>query len=93
MIDIVYTLVLCGSHSFLSANARELQVSTRSFGLETEVVVPGEEAENLDGGRSLAYLPNFNTSYIIWYQRHWMRVTRTKQTGPYGRPHETLELK
>lgn len=61
---------------------RQLEVTTRSFGLSNNgVFVPGDaEADDLlDGGRRLAYLPSSNHRYQLWYKRHWMSVERQSE--------------
>jgi mitochondrial chaperone BCS1 len=80
------------------ARAREVQVSTRQFGLNTTaVMIPGEDddpAATALGSRKLAYLPSVSTTYSIWYKNRWMSINRTQnQTGYYGRKEETLEIR
>ncbi|KAF9006168.1 P-loop containing nucleoside triphosphate hydrolase protein [Cyathus striatus] len=82
------------------AEARDVQISTRSFGLNgSAVVVPGEEedpnsAMNGVGSRKIAYLPSVSSTYSLWYKHRWMRVTRTitQNTGYYGRSEEGLHI-
>ncbi|KAJ7117851.1 P-loop containing nucleoside triphosphate hydrolase protein [Mycena epipterygia] len=79
------------------AQAREVEISTRSFGLNTSaVMIPGEEDENnlsLLASRKLAYLPSASLSYSMWYHRRYMTVTRVQaQTGYYGQKEETLQI-
>lgn len=75
--------------------AREIAISTQAYGLNTRaIVVPGEEDESGEKpGRRVAYLPSFDTTYSIWYKRHYIRITRTKaQKGGNGTS-EHLTLK
>ncbi|KAL1748780.1 P-loop containing nucleoside triphosphate hydrolase protein [Schizophyllum fasciatum] len=86
--------------------ARELQISTRSFGLRGEVVtVPGEAVDAsalINHSRPLTYLPSASSSHAIWYppdapwyQRRRISVTRVQRTkgGYYGGTEESLELR
>ncbi|KAJ7066503.1 P-loop containing nucleoside triphosphate hydrolase protein [Mycena amicta] len=75
--------------------AREVEVSTRSFGLSSSaVIVPGEEDDlSLLSSRKLAYLPSATLTYSLWYHRRYMTVTRVQtQTGYYGQKEETLQI-
>ncbi|KAJ6581642.1 P-loop containing nucleoside triphosphate hydrolase protein [Mycena capillaripes] len=79
------------------ALAREVEVSTRSFNLNTSaIMVPGEEDDNnlsLLGSRKLAYLPSPSLTYSMWYHRRYMSITRVqRQTGYYGQKEETLQI-
>ncbi|KAK7686175.1 hypothetical protein QCA50_010395 [Cerrena zonata] len=72
--------------------ARTVEVSTRSFGLNSPAVtVEGDEAS--DANRRLAYLPSFSETYSLWYKRRYMCVTRTKVQESYYRTSETLQIK
>ncbi|KAH7921236.1 P-loop containing nucleoside triphosphate hydrolase protein [Leucogyrophana mollusca] len=75
--------------------ARNVQISTASFGLSSPaVLLPGEDSESTVNSRKLSYLPALSQSYTMWYKRHWMRVTRvTENAGWQGQRFETLELK
>ncbi|KAF7309874.1 Mitochondrial chaperone BCS1 [Mycena indigotica] len=75
--------------------AREVEVSTRSFGLNSSaIIVPGEEDDlSLLSSRKLAYLPSASLSYSMWYHRRYMTVTRVQtQTGYYGQKEERLQI-
>ncbi|KAF7308897.1 Mitochondrial chaperone BCS1 [Mycena kentingensis (nom. inval.)] len=75
--------------------AREVEVSTRTFGLNTNaIVVPGEEDDlSLLSSRKLAYLPSASLTYSMWYRRRYLTVTRVQaQTGYYGQKEETLQI-
>ncbi|KAJ7696544.1 P-loop containing nucleoside triphosphate hydrolase protein [Mycena rosella] len=79
------------------AQAREVEISTRSFGLNTSaIMVPGEEDDNnlsLLASRKLAYLPSASLSYSMWYRGRYMSITRVQaQTGYYGQKEETLQI-
>ncbi|KAF7308429.1 Mitochondrial chaperone BCS1 [Mycena chlorophos] len=78
-------------------SAREVEVSTRSFGLNSNaLIVPGESSEDdlsVLSGRRIAYLPSPALSYSLWYHRRFMTVTRVQtQTGYYGQKEETLQV-
>lgn len=78
--------------------ARDVQISTRSFGLDSSsVMIEGEKSEDgsfvLSGNRPLAYLPSVDSVYSFWYKKHWIRVSRTtKDGGYYGRKEEALSI-
>nr|GAT45760.1 predicted protein [Mycena chlorophos] len=75
--------------------AREVDVSTRSFGLTSSaVVVDGEEAElSLLSGRKIGLLPSPTLTYSFWYKGHYIAVNRIQTlTGWRGSKEETLEL-
>ncbi|TFK48570.1 P-loop containing nucleoside triphosphate hydrolase protein [Heliocybe sulcata] len=69
---------------------RDLEISTRSFGLASRgVLLPNEEGEN--GARKLAFLPSLAKTHTMWYKRRWLTVYRYRSnTGYYGRSEETL---
>jgi chaperone BCS1 len=51
----------------------------------------GEDVAN--GNRPISYLPTMDSSHVMWYKRHWMRVTRsTKEGGYYGRREDVLDI-
>ncbi|KAJ7625467.1 BCS1 N terminal-domain-containing protein [Roridomyces roridus] len=79
------------------SKAREVEVSTRSFGLNSSaIMVPGEEDDkelSLLASRKLAYLPSPSMSYSMWYRGRYMTVTRVQtQTGYYRQKQETLQI-
>ncbi|KAL1696380.1 P-loop containing nucleoside triphosphate hydrolase protein [Schizophyllum commune] len=86
--------------------AREVQISTRSFGLRGEVVtVPGEAIDAsalVNHSRPLTYLPSSTSSHVLWYppdapwyQRRRVSVTRVQRNkgGYFGGTEESLELR
>ncbi|KAG6861453.1 hypothetical protein C0995_016544 [Termitomyces sp. Mi166 len=80
------------------AQARELQISTRTFGLNSSaVIVPGEEEDAgalVQGNRKLSYLPTIPTSHSFFYKRRWVTVSRSAEnTGYYSRPEERLTIR
>ncbi|KAJ7698037.1 P-loop containing nucleoside triphosphate hydrolase protein [Mycena rosella] len=83
--------------------ARDLDISTRSFGLQDKdgqfdnaTMLPGEETDNnlsLLSSRSIAYLPAASLTCSMWYRRRYMEVTRIKtNTGRRGQMEEKLEI-
>lgn len=41
----------------------------------------------------MCYLPSFARTYTLWYNRHYLSVTRTQvQDGIYSRNKEVLQL-
>ncbi|KAG6918968.1 hypothetical protein DXG01_010207 [Tephrocybe rancida] len=80
------------------SHARELQISTRTFGLNSSaVLVPGEEEDAsslVKGSRKLAYIPTVSTLHSFFYKRRWVTVNRTQENmGYYGRPEERLTIR
>ncbi|KAL1735453.1 P-loop containing nucleoside triphosphate hydrolase protein [Schizophyllum commune] len=86
--------------------AREVQISTRSFGLRGEVVtVPGEAIDAsalVNHSRPLTYLPSSTSSHVLWYppdapwyQRRRVSITRVQRNkgGYFGGTEESLELR
>ncbi|KAF8892221.1 hypothetical protein BD779DRAFT_1670549 [Infundibulicybe gibba] len=50
------------------AQARDVEISTEQFGLNsTAHLVPGEE-DDTSGGRKLAYLPSVSSTYTMWQE-------------------------
>ncbi|KAJ6582396.1 P-loop containing nucleoside triphosphate hydrolase protein [Mycena capillaripes] len=79
------------------AQARDVDISTRSFGLNTSaVMVPGEEDDNglsLINSRKMAYMPAPSLTFSMWYRGRYMLITRTQaRTGRRGRNEETLQI-
>ncbi|CAK5267750.1 unnamed protein product [Mycena citricolor] len=79
------------------SKAREVEISTRSFGLNSNaVLIEGEEDEkNLSqlSTRRLAYLPSPSTSYSMWYHHRYMAISRVQsKTGYYGKTEDSLEI-
>lgn len=80
-------------------NARDVQISTRSFGLKSNaVLIPGEEDDDpsarVSGDRRLSYIPSYASSHSFWYKRRWCRVRRLQKEGTqwYKTKEEYLEL-
>ncbi|EGO22468.1 hypothetical protein SERLADRAFT_473328 [Serpula lacrymans var. lacrymans S7.9] len=75
--------------------ARNVQISTSTFGLSPVVLLPSNDEDPLnDESRKISYLPNVDETYAIWYKYRWVQVTRIQeQTGYYGRMEETLRLR
>ncbi|KAF8159432.1 P-loop containing nucleoside triphosphate hydrolase protein [Crassisporium funariophilum] len=77
--------------------ARDVQVSTRSYGLNSSAVMIEGEPEDpmavMSGSRPLAYVPSTASTHSMWYKGHWMRVSRsTKDGGYYGHKEDILEI-
>ncbi|KAF8645067.1 hypothetical protein AX16_008125 [Volvariella volvacea WC 439] len=78
--------------------ARELQVTTRSWGLGSSAVrVPGDEDEPSElvsgSSKKLGYLPSMATSYTLWHKGHWMQITRTEKQKNYYSNEEYLTMR
>ncbi|KAF7798694.1 hypothetical protein EIP86_009918 [Pleurotus ostreatoroseus] len=70
--------------------ARIIDVSTRSFGLNSPAISVGDDETK---GRKMCYLPSFSRTYTLWYRGHYLSVTRTQiQDGIYSRNKEVLQL-
>ncbi|KAJ7625816.1 P-loop containing nucleoside triphosphate hydrolase protein [Roridomyces roridus] len=80
------------------AKARQVEISTRSFGSEemVSVTVPGEETDgalSLLSSRKIAYLPAGKRTFSTWYHGRYMLITRLQeQTGRRGAREEILRI-
>ncbi|KAF7309891.1 Mitochondrial chaperone BCS1 [Mycena indigotica] len=75
---------------------RQVDISTRSFGLNSNaVIVPGEEEDlSMLAGRKIAYLPSPTLTFSLWYHRHYITINRIQtQTGWRGSQEETLQIR
>jgi chaperone BCS1 len=79
--------------------ARDLQVSTSSFGLNARAIrIPGETLDttgkNSGDARTIGYLPAFGTTHSLFYKGHWMRITRNERVlnDSYNYVQESLTL-
>jgi len=60
-------------------------VSTLNYGLNSSAeVLPGEEEDIPGSGRKLGFLPSLDSSYTLWYDHHYVRITRTRVQEHYG---------
>ncbi|KAJ7331339.1 P-loop containing nucleoside triphosphate hydrolase protein [Mycena albidolilacea] len=79
------------------SQARELEISTASFGLSANaIIVPGEEVDNklsqVDS-RKLAYMPAPSLTFSMWYHGRYLQITRNQErTGRRRRKEETLQI-
>ncbi|KAG8774144.1 hypothetical protein FRC12_002151 [Ceratobasidium sp. 428] len=92
--DIAYDwMMIWLSHQPAWRKAREVQVSSKDFGLNRNatIVVPGE-TDATGETRSVAYLPTYNSTHSMIYNKHWMRVTRTRQDLGEGCTRESLQI-
>lgn len=72
--------------------ARFINVSTRTFGVNSPVVIiPGDENEIV--GRKISYLPSFSRTYSLWYKGHYINVTRSEVNEGAYHTKETLEIR
>ena len=69
----------------VTGKSRVIDVSTRTFGLNSPAIaIDGAEHDDQDG-RKLCYLPSFSRTYTLWFQGHYVRFTRTQtQEGIYS---------
>ena len=72
--------------------AKELSISTNSFGIGTRpILVEGEEGDSSQG--RIRFLPSFDCSASLWYRGRYVRLTRTQvQDGPFYTK-ETLTIR
>lgn len=76
------------------AKARTVEISTRSFGLNSPAVsISGDDASELKGSRRLCYLPSLSETYTIWHKGHYMNVTRSQTQSGYYRTKEVLQIR
>ncbi|KAM6497221.1 P-loop containing nucleoside triphosphate hydrolase protein [Amanita muscaria] len=81
------------------SEARNLTITTRTFGLNCRaVLVPGEQndvQELASNKRRLAYIPSVSMSTVMWYKHHWMRTTRLEVEAQsyYRRREEQLQIR
>ncbi|KAF8639045.1 hypothetical protein AX17_001768 [Amanita inopinata Kibby_2008] len=82
------------------SKARTLRVSTRTYGLGSlATAIAGDDSDTsglIGAKRKLTYVPGISTSTIIWYKRHWMRITRYErdvQNAYYHSREESLEIR
>lgn len=76
--------------------ARDVQITTRNFGLNSNAIMiegePEDSSSVVNGNRQLSYLPSTSSVHSFWYKRRWVRVTRTVREGYYGRREDVLEI-
>lgn len=78
--------------SVCTEDARIVDVTTRSFGLNSPAVSVGGEDDE-DQGRKLCYLPSFSRTYSLWYKGHYISITRSQSNdGYYGSTRESLQI-
>ncbi len=82
-----------------AAKARDIQVSTNTYGANSNTVTLEGDDDSDDyykTSRKLAYLPSVSTTYSLWYKRRYMTITRTLQdtTGSYySTKHNILQIR
>ncbi|KAJ7625852.1 BCS1 N terminal-domain-containing protein [Roridomyces roridus] len=80
------------------SKAGQVEISTRSFGLEemVSVTVPGEETDDalsMLSSRNIAYLPAGKRTFSTWYHGQYMLITRLQeQAGRRGAREEILRI-
>ncbi|KAK0475917.1 hypothetical protein IW261DRAFT_1340124 [Armillaria novae-zelandiae] len=79
------------------AKARDIQVSTNTYGANSNTVtLEGDDSDEYNKtSRKLAYLPSVSMTYSLWYKRRYMTITRTLQdtTGSYySTKHNILQI-
>ena len=73
--------------------ARIIDVSTRSFGLNSPAIaVTGSDEEENSDGRKLCYMPSVSRTYSMWYKRHYISVTRTQSQEGFYSTKEALTI-
>ena len=72
--------------------ARFVNISTRSFGLNSPAVaITGDDDDEADG-RKLCYLPSFARTYSLWYKGHFLSVTRSQVSEGIYNTKEVLQI-
>lgn len=59
------------------SEARKLAVSTSSFGLET----PADDVDNPKNGRKVRFVVAYDYVSTFWFERRYVRATRSKAEG------------
>ena len=76
--------------------ARDVQISTRKFGLSSKAIMIEGEPEDpstvVNGNRQISYLPSTASVHSFWYKRRWVQLTRSVRESLYGRQQDLLEL-
>lgn len=73
-------------------HAKELSISTHSFGVGAHAVLVEGEAED-NSQHKIRFLPSFDCSASLWYRGHYVRLSRTQVSdGPFYMK-ETLSMK
>ena len=64
--------------------AKELSISTYSFGVGGRAVLLEGEADSGNTQRKIGFLPSFDCSASLWYRGHYVRLSRSQvQDGPF----------
>ena len=63
--------------------AKELSISTDSFGVGARAVLVEGEADD-NSQRKIRFLPSYDCSASLWYRGHYIRLSRSQtQDGPF----------
>ncbi|TBU36874.1 P-loop containing nucleoside triphosphate hydrolase protein [Dichomitus squalens] len=88
--DAGYWLMFWLSKHRVFRTARTLDVSTRSFGIDSPVVSDTRDMDDISKGRRISFLPSLDTTYALWYKYRYLTVTRSQTTdSPW---HKTTNL-
>ena len=68
-------------------NARDVDVSTITFGLEK---LPGDS--DLDPNSQVSYLPSYDNTYSLWYKGRYIVVTRIEKAEHRWKSTDVLRL-
>jgi hypothetical protein len=94
---IIRTLILTSVINRLG-NARDVAISTESYGNTSTAVLVDKEDESesriYKSSKKLTYYPSLSKTYSMWYKGRYMTITRTQEnTGWYGHKERTLHIR
>ena len=75
-----------------AGQARFVNISTRSFGLNSPAVAITGDEDDEANGRKLCYLPSFARTYSLWYRGHYLSVTRSQVHEGIYNTKEVLQI-
>ncbi|KAI0349567.1 P-loop containing nucleoside triphosphate hydrolase protein [Trametes cingulata] len=90
--DCVDWLTFWLSKHSIFRTARTLDVTTRSFGRNSNLADTGSADEN--DGRKISFLPSLLTTYSLWYKYRYVTITRDQvNDGPWNSPRQTIQIR
>ncbi|KAF9814843.1 hypothetical protein IEO21_04895 [Rhodonia placenta] len=73
--------------------ARRVEVTTRNYGLTSPAVNVLEDSNDRPTDRPMSFLPSISSTYSMWFNRHYMTVSRAQVQNGYNSTKETLHLR
>lgn len=84
-------------HITTTGEARDIEVTTRHYGLETDRSMHpwlSTKDDPRDTGKAMSYLPREGKTYHMWYRRRLLLVSRREKTGVSSfQPQEMLRIR